>query len=47
MERPGGAAAVQAGCRAGEHELGVDVELVRELTLPLLRQVRWAQDAEA
>ena len=40
---PHRAGAFEAGGRAGEHELRVDVELARELALPLLRQRRRAE----
>ncbi len=31
----------------GQHQLGLDVELVRQLRLPLLSEVRWAQHGQA
>ena len=40
-------AAFQAGGRRRQHELGVDVELLGQLLLPLLGQVRRAQHAHA
>jgi hypothetical protein len=42
-----GQAALEAGGGAGEHELGVEVELLGELALPLLGQVRRAEHGEA
>ena len=39
-------AALQPACGRGEHELGVDVELVAQLGLPLLGEVRRAEHRE-
>ena len=38
--------ALQLSCRAGAHDLGVDVELLGKLLLPLVTQMRWAQNAD-
>ena len=40
-------ATLEAGSRRRQHEFGVDVELLGQLLLPLLGQVRWAQHAHA
>jgi hypothetical protein len=39
--------ALQALDRAAQHQFGVEVEFFRQLALPLLRQVRWAQHGQA
>lgn len=43
---PPGDRALEAPSGGGEHELGRQMELARHLGLPLLGQVRWAEDAE-
>ena len=40
-------ATLQPGCRARKHQFRVDVELVAKLSLPLLGQLRRAEDREA
>ena len=45
--RPARQAALEPRGGAGQHELGVDVELVAHLRLPLLGEVRRAEDGEA
>ena len=40
-------ATLQPGCRAREHQFRVDIELVAKLSLPLLGQLRRAEDREA
>ena len=42
-----GQSAFEATGRGAQHELGVDVEFVLQFRLPLLSQVRWAQDAQS